>query len=262
VLNDQGRSVLSPVRWPQHGQAALVFGNGRLAASPDEQPVAIGSRAKVMTAYLTLKRYSLSGPQDGHAITVTAAQAQAAGQDARQGQSVGAVRAGEQLTERQLMEAPLIPSGNNIAGIPAAGVAGSEARCIAEMNAEARALGMDQTIYTDPSGFAPSTVSTSAAGGCLAFFTHVTVGGRGRLRSAWCAAGGREHHIGGPHRRGRGRPAAGRLRRAGDSREHDRCARWPRRRRWAPWPPAATRSPSPLGPALMSTRSLPAGAHT
>jgi D-alanyl-D-alanine carboxypeptidase (penicillin-binding protein 5/6) len=98
------------------------------------------------------------------------------------------------------------------------------------MNAEARALGMDHTIYTDPSGFDPSTVSTaadqlrvfrramrfpvfgqivsmpdvtlpvagtvtnydpviaegyagktgsdSAAKGCLAFFTDVTVGGR------------------------------------------------------------------------------------
>jgi D-alanyl-D-alanine carboxypeptidase (penicillin-binding protein 5/6) len=98
------------------------------------------------------------------------------------------------------------------------------------MNAEARTLGMDRTIYTDPSGFDPGTLSTaadqlrvfqeamrfpvfrqivsmpsvtlpvagtltnynpliaegyagktgsdSAAGGCLAFFTHVTVGGR------------------------------------------------------------------------------------
>jgi serine-type D-Ala-D-Ala carboxypeptidase (penicillin-binding protein 5/6) len=98
------------------------------------------------------------------------------------------------------------------------------------MNGTARALGMDHTLYTDPSGFDPGTVSTaadqlrvfgramrlpvfrqivsmpsvtlpvagtvtnynpliaqgyvgktgsdSAAGGCLAFFTHVAVGGR------------------------------------------------------------------------------------
>ncbi len=98
------------------------------------------------------------------------------------------------------------------------------------MNSEARALGMDHTLYTDPSGFDPSTVSTaadqlrifrralrfgvfrqivsmasvtlpvagtltnfdpliaagyagktgsdSAAEGCLAFFTPVTVGNR------------------------------------------------------------------------------------
>ncbi len=161
---------------------------------------------------------------------MSAAQAHATAEDGAQGQSVVAVRAGEQLTERQLLEALLIPSGNNIAQILATQVAGSDTRFLAEMNAEARALGMDHTIYTDPSGFDPSTVSTaadqlrvfrramrfpvfgqivsmpdvtlpvagtvtnydpmiaegyagktgsdSAAKGCLAFFTDVTVGGR------------------------------------------------------------------------------------
>ena len=227
--NDNDRTHLSPVRWPRRGQAALVVGNGRAAVSPHEQPVPIASLAKVMTAYLTLERYPLSGAQDGFTITVTAAQTQAEAQDAAQGQSVVAEQAGEQLTERQLLEALLIPSGNNIARMLAARVAGSVTRFLAEMNDEARALGMDHTIYTDPSGFDPRTVSTaadqlrvfqhamrfpvfrqivsmasvtlpvagtltnynpliaegyagktgsdSAAEGCLAFFTHVTVGG-------------------------------------------------------------------------------------
>jgi D-alanyl-D-alanine carboxypeptidase (penicillin-binding protein 5/6) len=224
--NDPRRTDVSAVSWPQQGQAALVLGNGRPAASPGEQPVPIASLAKVMTAYLTLKRYPLSDAQNGFPITVTDEQAQAEAQ----GQSVVAVRTGEQLTERQLLEALLIPSGNNIARILAAQVAGSEPSFVAEMNAEARALGMDHTLYTDPSGFDPNTVSTaadqlrvferamrfpvfrqivsmasvtlpvvgtltnynpliaegyggktgsdSAAGGCLAFFTNVTVGGR------------------------------------------------------------------------------------
>jgi serine-type D-Ala-D-Ala carboxypeptidase (penicillin-binding protein 5/6) len=115
-----------------------------------------------MAAYLTLERYPLSGAQDGFTITVTVAQAQAVAQDARLGQSVVAVQAGERLTERQLLEALLIPSGNNIAQMLAAQEAGSETRFIAEMNAEARTLGLDRTIYTDPSGFDPSTVSTAA----------------------------------------------------------------------------------------------------
>jgi serine-type D-Ala-D-Ala carboxypeptidase (penicillin-binding protein 5/6) len=226
TLNGNHRTYVSAVRWPQHGQAAFVLGNDRPAASRHEQPAAIASLAKVMTAYLTLERYPLSGAEDGFTITVTEAQAQAETQD----QSVVAVRAGEQLTERQLLEALLIPSGNNIARILATRVAGSEARFVAEMNAEARELGMDHTIYTDPSGFDPGTVSTaadqlrvferarrfpvfrqivsmpsvtlpvagtltnfnpliaegyagktgsdSAAGGCLAFFTRVRVGGR------------------------------------------------------------------------------------
>ena len=159
---DKNRIDPSPVRWPQRGQAALVLGNGRLTASPHEQPAAIASLAKVMTAYLTLARYPLSDDQDGFTVTITAAQAQAEADDAAQHQSVVAVQAGEQLTERQLLEALLIPSGNNIAPMLATRVSGSEARFIAEMNAEARALGMDHTIYTDPSGFDPSTVSTAA----------------------------------------------------------------------------------------------------
>ena len=93
-----------------------MLGNGRPAASPHEQPVPIASLAKVMTAYLTLKRYPLRGAQDEFTTT----EAQAPAQGAAQGQSVVAVRAGERLTERQLLEALLIPSGNDIAQMLAA----------------------------------------------------------------------------------------------------------------------------------------------
>ncbi len=45
------------------------------------------------------------------------------------------MRAGEQPTERPLLEAPLIPSAKNVAQILATWVAGSETRFLAEMNA-------------------------------------------------------------------------------------------------------------------------------
>ena len=93
-----------------------------------------------MTAYLTLERYPLGVAQDGFTITVTEDEAEFA----PPGQSVVALRAGEQLTERQLLEALLVPSGNNIAWMLGAKVAGSETRFVAEMNAQAGALGMDQ----------------------------------------------------------------------------------------------------------------------
>ena len=160
--SDSSRTYVSSAGWPEQGQAALVIGSARPAASPDEQPVPIASLAKVMAAYLTLERYPLGGTQDGFTTTITAAQAQAEAEDAGQGESVVAVRPGEQLTERQLLEALLIPSGNNIAQTLADDVAGSETRFVAEMNNEAHALGMDQTVYTDPSGFDSTTVSTAA----------------------------------------------------------------------------------------------------
>ena len=160
--NDPRRTYVSVVSWRLQGQVALVLGNGRPAASPHEQPAPIASLAKVMTAYLTLKRYPLSGAQNRFTITITATQVRDEARTTAENQSGVAVAAGEQLTERQLLEALLIPSGNNIARILAAQVARSETSFVAEMNAEARTLGMDDTIYTDPSGFDPGTVSTAA----------------------------------------------------------------------------------------------------
>jgi serine-type D-Ala-D-Ala carboxypeptidase (penicillin-binding protein 5/6) len=231
---------LSSAGWPQHGQAAIALGNGRPAASPHQQPAPIASLAKVMTAYLTLERYPLTDSEEGFTTSVTAVEAQAEARDVAQDQSVVKVQAGERLTERQLLEALLIPSGNNIARLLAARVAGTETRFVAEMNAKARSLGMDHTTYSDPSGFDASTVSTaadqlrifqramrlpvfrqivslpsvtlpvagtltnynpliaegyagktgsdSAAAGCLAFLTHVTVSGR-RLTVAGVVTG-------------------------------------------------------------------------
>lgn len=156
------RSGTSAIEWPQDGQAAFALGNGRSVTSPHQQAAPIASLAKVMTAYLTLERYPLSGIEDGFTLTVTDADAQAAAEDASRKQSIVAVRPGEQLTERQLLQALLIPSANNVASMLADTVAGSETSFVAEMNAEARALGMSRTTYTDPSGFDPGTVSTAA----------------------------------------------------------------------------------------------------
>ena len=102
---NEDRAYPSVVSWPQQGQAAFLLGLGAPAASRGEQAVAIASLAKVMTAYLTLERHPLSGARDGFTTTVTPAQAQAEARDAAEDQSDVAVQAGEQLTERQLLEA-------------------------------------------------------------------------------------------------------------------------------------------------------------
>jgi serine-type D-Ala-D-Ala carboxypeptidase (penicillin-binding protein 5/6) len=146
--------------WPAAGQAALVVqGIGSLGSAGGDTPRPTASLAKVMTAYLTLKNHPLNSTGAGFTLTVTPADARAVAADARHEESVVAVRAGEQLDERQLLEALLIPSGDNIARMLAAHEAGSVAQFVAEMNRTARALGMDNTTYTDPSGYAPTTVS-------------------------------------------------------------------------------------------------------
>jgi serine-type D-Ala-D-Ala carboxypeptidase (penicillin-binding protein 5/6) len=92
---------------------------------------------------------------------VTAADAAAYASDRRQGESVVRVVPGEKLTERQALEALLVPSGNNIAALLAGWDAGSQRAFVAKMNARARRLGLGGTRYADASGADPATVSTA-----------------------------------------------------------------------------------------------------
>ena len=149
--------------WPVLGQAAFdIPGIGSVGSAGGQRPRPIASLTKVMTAYLVMERDPLGRSGGGFSLTVTPADVRAEADDVAQDQSVVAVAAGERLDERQLLEALLIPSGDNIARMLATRVAGSVPRFVAEMNREAHTLGMDRTTYTDPSGFAASTVSVAA----------------------------------------------------------------------------------------------------
>jgi serine-type D-Ala-D-Ala carboxypeptidase (penicillin-binding protein 5/6) len=122
--------------WPGRAEAAVGLpGTGLLGTHGGSAPVPIASLAKVMTAYLVLSGHPLPAGASGPVITVTAADAAAYASDQRQGQSVVQVAAGEKLTERQALEAMLIPSGNNIAWMLARWDAGSQPAFVAKMNA-------------------------------------------------------------------------------------------------------------------------------
>ncbi len=136
-------------------------GLGDIGKSSGGGPVPIASVAKVMTAYVTLGIYPLVPGQQGFVMKVTAADVAEERQRASQGQSVLPVRVGETLTESEALEALLLPSANNVAAMLATHDAGSAAAFVALMNTTARKLRMDSTTYTDPSGFADSTVSTA-----------------------------------------------------------------------------------------------------
>jgi D-alanyl-D-alanine carboxypeptidase (penicillin-binding protein 5/6) len=168
LLASSSSSATSPTEavpsavWPSHGQSAFVqSGTSQVQAGPNQHPAAIASVAKVMTAYLVLRDHPLRAGEDGPTITLT--EADVADTDRRRGQeeSVVAVADGERLTERQALQALLLPSANNIAAVLARWDAGSQERFVAEMNATARSLGMTHTLYTDPSGYDDATVSTA-----------------------------------------------------------------------------------------------------
>jgi D-alanyl-D-alanine carboxypeptidase (penicillin-binding protein 5/6) len=157
-----GEALPSTV-WPASGQAAFVqTGKSQIQAGPNQHAAAIASVAKVMTAYVVLRDYPLRLDQDGPTITLTDADVADTDRRRRQQESVVSIAAGEQLTERQALQALLLPSANNIAAVLARWDAGSADRFVARMNATARSLGMTQTRYTDPSGYDDATVSTAA----------------------------------------------------------------------------------------------------
>jgi D-alanyl-D-alanine carboxypeptidase (penicillin-binding protein 5/6) len=166
VLRTEHRGALGEALpttvWPVYGQAAVQIGQSQVQAGPNQHAAAIASVAKVMTAYLVLRDHPLRLGQDGSTITLT--DADVADTDRRRGrrESVVSIAAGEQLTERQALEALLLPSANNIAAVLARWDAGSVGRFVARMNATARSLGMTNTRYTDPSGYDDATVSTAA----------------------------------------------------------------------------------------------------
>jgi D-alanyl-D-alanine carboxypeptidase (penicillin-binding protein 5/6) len=151
------------LNWPREGQAAVeVEGVGSFGAAGASNPVPIASVAKVMTAYLTLLEYPLVAGGEGFAMTVTRTEVAEEEQRLDLDESIVPVRVGERISERQALEALLLPSANNMAAMLAAHDAGTVAAFVRRMNATARALGMNSTTYTDPSGFEQSTVSTAA----------------------------------------------------------------------------------------------------
>lgn len=150
------------VSFPSQGQAAVGESSlGVVQETPNEQPVPIASLTKMMTAYLLLKAHPLKVGENGPTTTITAKDVQTYQTDNSNGDSVLKVAAGEKLTERQILEGLLLPSGDNIATLIANQLAGSEANFVKQMNATAKQLGMTQTTYSDASGVSPATVSTA-----------------------------------------------------------------------------------------------------
>jgi D-alanyl-D-alanine carboxypeptidase (penicillin-binding protein 5/6) len=154
---------LGTIAWPASGvSAAGISGIGVLPGPGASQPVPIASVAKVMTAYIILRDHPLGAGEPDPAIVVQPGEAAAYPAQARNGDSLVPVTAGEQLTERQALEALLLPSADNMAWILARWDADSQAAFTAQMNTTARRLGMTATHYTDPSGLSASTTSTAA----------------------------------------------------------------------------------------------------
>jgi D-alanyl-D-alanine carboxypeptidase (penicillin-binding protein 5/6) len=148
--------------WPARGSAAVaVEGLGIVGMVGDERPQPIASVTKMMTAYVILKSKPLKLAEPGPMITTTAADIALYRRLIAQDESVVAVSEGTRITQYDMLQALLIPSGNNIGAMLAAWDSGSVDAFVAKMNTEAKALGMANTRYVDSSGASRDSVSTA-----------------------------------------------------------------------------------------------------
>jgi serine-type D-Ala-D-Ala carboxypeptidase (penicillin-binding protein 5/6) len=149
--------------WPSTGEAAVAVPTiGYSSQSGYEEPVPIASLTKLTTAVVVLHDHPIAPGTDGPPITVTAADAAEYGAELHQDESTVAIQAGEVLTERQMLEALLVVSANDIAYSLALWDAGTESVFVGKMNALAEWLGATSSHFVDASGFDPDSRSTAA----------------------------------------------------------------------------------------------------
>uniref|UniRef100_A0AAU2UY15 serine-type D-Ala-D-Ala carboxypeptidase n=1 Tax=Streptomyces sp. NBC_00003 TaxID=2903608 RepID=A0AAU2UY15_9ACTN len=148
--------------WPTEGQAIVdIDGLGRMGTYGEMKPLPIGSVAKVMTTYLILRDHPLKAGDKGPSIPVDQKAQDDYTNGVQEKESVVEVKAGQQVSQLEALQAVMLPSANNVARLLARWDASTEEAFIKKMNDTAKELGMTNTTYTDASGLIESTVSTA-----------------------------------------------------------------------------------------------------
>ncbi|MFF5065051.1 hypothetical protein, partial [Streptomyces sp. NPDC000460] len=158
---DGGNPVLP---WPKEGQAYMAAaGLGTVGSFGEQKPVAIGSVAKTMTAYVILKNHPLKkGEKKGPMIDIDQTAVDDGAKSSEGESTVGTLKAGDKISEYDALAAIMIPSANNVARLLARWDSGGDQDAfVKKMNEAAKELGMANTTYTDPSGLDATTVSTA-----------------------------------------------------------------------------------------------------
>lgn len=150
--------------WPGVGNAAVgaVGHDGLLARNGANTAVPIASMTKTITAQVILQKKPIAKGSQGPTITFTDKDVAIFNQVVAEGGSWAPVVAGEKLTEKQSIEAMMLPSANNYAISLAIWAFGSVDSFLTAANAWLKGHNFSDTHLTDPAGLDPGTVSTPA----------------------------------------------------------------------------------------------------
>lgn len=150
--------------WNDSGESAISTADGkRLGIGPNaDKVVPTASIAKLITIMTVLKKYPLKAGETGPTITMTPADVDLYKYYKAIGGSNVIVKAGQQFTEYQMIQAMMLPSANNFADSLAVWAYGSLADYKTAAQDVVNRMGMGKTLVgSDASGFLPDTTSTA-----------------------------------------------------------------------------------------------------
>jgi D-alanyl-D-alanine carboxypeptidase (penicillin-binding protein 5/6) len=152
----------TPVSWPGFGRGALgaVGFDGVLASSGEQTPFPIASITKTITSLVVLDAKPLAAGDQGPSITLTDADVGFYYDTIAENGSAAPVVAGSVFTQRQMLEALLLPSANNYSISLAVWAFGSVDAYLEAARAWLDARGLTGTTVTNTSGLGETNVST------------------------------------------------------------------------------------------------------
>lgn len=148
--------------WPAKGQASIsTIGDSKFATN-GTKPFPTASTAKLVTALTVLNNKPLKAGETGPEMTITANDVAIYQAYAAKDGSVVKVVEGEKLNLKQMLDALMLPSSNNIADSMAIWTFGSLDKYSTAANAYLRQNGINNTtIGADASGLSATTTSTA-----------------------------------------------------------------------------------------------------
>ena len=149
--------------WPGYGASALgaVGFPGTLATGGSTEPRTIASITKVVTSLVVLDARPLPQGEDGPVITFSRTDAALYHKYFALQGKVEPVRAGLELTQRQLLTVVLVSSANNYAESLATWGFGSESAFLSAARTWLDANGLTDTTLLDSTGMNPGNTSTA-----------------------------------------------------------------------------------------------------
>lgn len=162
TINEIPAPPMVSFSWPSYGESAVgAVGLGVIGTNGEQKTHAIASIAKTVLALAVLKEKPLNVGEQGPNITITDKDVEYYKVALSQNGSVVPVAVGENLSEYQILQALLIPSGDNIADTLAVWAFGSIENYLNYANKMVADMELKQTHLADASGLSPESVSSA-----------------------------------------------------------------------------------------------------